>query len=64
MRRLIMYVMALCFFFSSTAAMAADVGERAVDFSGASTAGEIKLSHYLGKKNVVLALFFRAFTPV
>lgn len=41
-----------------------DVGERAPDFVGSSTQGEIRLSDYLGKKNVVLALYFAAFTPV
>ena len=64
MRRLIIYAVALCLFFCSAVAMAADVGERAVDFYGASTKGEVKLSDYMGKKHVVLALFFRAFTPV
>lgn len=50
--------------FLPSLALALDVGERAPDFSGTSTKGEIKLSDYLGKKNVVLALYFAAFTPV
>ena len=64
MRRLVMYAITICLFLSPGSAKAVDVGDRAVDFSGASTLGQIKLSDYLGKKNVVLALFFRAFTPV
>jgi len=43
---------------------AVDVGEKAPDFKGSSTEGEIKLSDYSGKKNVVLALYFAAFTPL
>ena len=40
------------------------VGDKAPLFSGESTQGKIQLANYLGKKNVVLALFFAAFTPV
>lgn len=40
------------------------VGDKAPLFSGESTQGKIQLTNYLGKKNVVLALFFAAFTPV
>ena len=41
-----------------------DVGDKAPLFSGNSTQGKIQLADYLGKKNVVLALYFAIFTPV
>jgi hypothetical protein len=41
-----------------------DVGDNAPLFSGNSTQGKIQLADYLGKKNVVLALYFAIFTPV
>ena len=43
---------------------ALDVGDKAPLFSGNSTQGDIELSEYVGKKNVVLALYFAVFTPV
>jgi hypothetical protein len=43
---------------------ALDVGDKAPLFSGKSTQGDIQLSEYVGKKNVVLALYFAVFTPV
>jgi hypothetical protein len=41
-----------------------DVGDNAPLFSGKSTYGTTQLEDYLGKKNVVLALYFAIFTPV
>jgi peroxiredoxin len=41
-----------------------DVGDKAPLFSGDSTQGKIQSADYLGKKNVVLALYFAIFTPV
>jgi hypothetical protein len=41
-----------------------DVGDNAPLFSGNSTQGKIQLADFLGKKNVVLALYFAIFTPV
>jgi hypothetical protein len=41
-----------------------DVGDRAPLFDGNSTKGKIQLTDFLGKKNVVLALYFAVFTPV
>jgi len=64
MKKKLICAVVLALFLSPAAAMAVDAGEKSVDFSGESTAGKVKLSDYLGKKNVVLALFFRAFTPV
>lgn len=43
--------------------MAAGIGDNAPDFEAQSTKGNITLSDYAGK-NVVLAFFFAAFTPV
>ncbi len=40
------------------------VGDEAPDFTLPSTQGPITLSSYRGKKNVVLAFFPAAFTPV
>ncbi len=40
------------------------VGEEAPDFTLPSTHGDVTLSSYRGKKNVVLAFFPAAFTPV
>lgn len=41
-----------------------DVGDNAPPFAGNSTQGNIQLNDFLGKKNVVLALYFAVFTPV
>ena len=41
-----------------------DAGDKAPLFSGNSTQGKIQLTDFLGKKNVVLALYFAVFTPV
>ena len=45
-------------------AFSVDVGDPAPDFNLISTQGQLQLSDYKGKKNVVLALYFAAFTPV
>jgi hypothetical protein len=44
--------------------LALEVGDKAPAFSGNSTRGNIQLSDFIGKKNVILALYFAAFTPV
>lgn len=41
-----------------------DVGDKAPMFTAQSTHGEVSLSDFTGKKNVVLALYFAAFTSV
>ena len=43
---------------------ALNVGDKAPLFKGESTYGPIQLEDYLGKNNVVLALYFAIFTPV
>ena len=49
---------------SSAPSFALDVGDKAPAFSGESTMGQIESTDYNGKKHVVLALYFAAFTPV
>ena len=44
--------------------LALEVGDKAPLFKGKSTFGTVQLEDYLGKKNVVLALYFAIFTPV
>ena len=44
------------------AALALETGGKAPDFEAESTMGTLKLSDYLGKKNVLLAFYFKDFT--
>ena len=44
------------------AALAAETGGKAPDFEAESTMGTIRLSDYLGKKNVLLAFYFQDLT--
>ena len=44
------------------AALALETGDKAPDFEAESTMGTIRLSDYLGKKNVLLAFYFKDFT--
>ena len=55
-------VAAICIF--SGPSFALDVGDKAPPFSVDSTLGKIESSDYIGTRNVVLALYFAAFTPV
>ena len=64
MRKLVSLFLSVVFALFSNLAHALDTGEQAPDFTGTSTQGPIKLSDFRGKKNVVLALYFAAFTPV
>ena len=41
-----------------------DVGDKAPVFTGNSTQGKVASGDFLGKKNVVLALYFAVFTRV
>jgi hypothetical protein len=41
-----------------------DVGDKAPLFTGDSTQGPVRLADFIGKRNVVLALYFVIFTPV
>jgi P pilus assembly chaperone PapD len=44
------------------AAAAVTVGQPAPEFTAASTAGPIPLADYRGKKNVLLAFYYKDFT--
>jgi alkyl hydroperoxide reductase subunit AhpC len=44
--------------------LALKVGDQAPQFKDNSTQGVIDLADVIGKKNVVLALYFAIFTPV
>jgi hypothetical protein len=54
----------LAFLSFPTVALSLDVGDKAPVFTAQSTHGEVSLSDFTGKKNVVLALYFAAFTSV
>ena len=62
MTRLFLAVLTLFLAALPAAALAVEAGERAPDFEAESTMGTIKLSDYLGKKNVLLAFYFKDFT--
>jgi len=47
---------------AAAGAQALSVGDEAPDFTLPSTAGDITLSDYQGKKAVVLAFYFKDFT--
>ena len=49
---------------SPVVSYALEVGDSAPLFEGNSTQGNITLTDFQGDKNVVLALYFAAFTPV
>lgn len=65
MKKLALGLLAIALFvgFSTATIKAADIGDTAADFTAQSTMGEITLSGYAGK-NVVLAFYYAAFTPV
>lgn len=50
--------------FFPAGAFALGPGEPAPAFNGMSTHGPVGLGDYAGRKNVVLALYFKDFTPV
>lgn len=51
-------------FYIPTNALALEVGDSAPNFSTQSTNGPVELKSYVGKKNVVLTLFYFVDTPV
>ena len=64
MRKFILSFLSIAMVFAPSLALSVDVGDPAPDFNLISTQGQLQLSDYKGKKNVVLALYFAAFTPV
>jgi peroxiredoxin len=60
----IIFLLAIVVFLSlPLRALALAVGEKAPLFTAPSTQGAISLSDYVGKKVVVLAFYFKDFTP-
>ena len=55
-------VMALALFLFPLFAVSADVQDKAPDFEAESTKGTIRLTDYRGKKNVLLAFYYKNFT--
>jgi P pilus assembly chaperone PapD len=47
---------------TASAAPALEVGDPAPSFAAESTAGPLQLADYQGKKNVLLAFYFKDFT--
>ena len=45
-------------------AAAPEVGSKAPSFEAVATTGTVRLAEFLGKKHVVLAIYYRDFTPV
>ena len=64
MRKFIVSFLSIAMVLAPSMALSVDVGDPAPDFNLVSTQGGLQLSDYEGKKNVVLALYFAAFTPV
>ena len=61
---MLIWLAALSLLLAPAAALGLDVGDKAPQFAGNSTQGKVQLNDYLGKKHVVLALYFAVFTPV
>lgn len=59
----LLFILAIILLFS-VPSFALEAGDKAPAFSGESTMGKIESTDYIGKKHVVLALYFAAFTPV
>ena len=62
MGKLLFVVIALLFIALVQQAAALEVGDAAPAFEAESTTGTIRLSDYQGKKNVLLAFYFKDFT--
>jgi len=65
MEKILVYfiVLALAGFVFPMLAAAVDIQGKAPVFEAESTTGTIRLADYLGKKNVLLAFYFKNFTP-
>ena len=65
MEKILVYfiVLALAGFVFPALAAAVDIQGKAPVFEAESTTGTIRLADYLGKKNVLLAFYFKNFTP-
>jgi thioredoxin-dependent peroxiredoxin len=63
MRKMFILILFTGFLVSAVQAYGVNVGDKAPVFEGESTQGTIRLSDYLGKKVVILAFYFKDFTP-
>jgi peroxiredoxin Q/BCP len=63
MKKIMMLFLFAVLVISAVPAYGVNVGDKAPVFEGESTQGTIRLSDYLGKKVVVLAFYFKDFTP-
>ncbi|MBC8412646.1 MAG: redoxin domain-containing protein [Nitrospira sp.] len=64
MKKLLMFIVMAIFLLVSSASYALKVGDKAPGFEVPSTHGNIILSEFEGKKNIVLAIYYADFTPV
>ena len=64
MRLFRMTVLIFSIFIVPSMAFALSVGDKAPGFEAPSTHGNVILSEFTGKKNVVLAIYYSDFTPV
>jgi hypothetical protein len=63
-KKTIMALFLAVLFAPSLWAAAPEAGATAPSFEAESTTGTVRLSDYLGEKNVVLAVYYQDFTPV
>lgn len=61
-RGFLLFSVGLLFALFAGPAGALEVGDPAPEFSAESTAGTLHLTDYRGKKNVLLAFYFKDFT--
>ena len=63
MRIKLVSVLAAALVLVASPVLALSVGDQAPDFTAQTNQGEVSLSDYLGKKNVILAFYFAIYTP-
>lgn len=61
-RKYLLPVLAAMLSLGASYAAALEAGDRAPAFEAQSTAGTIRLADYQGKKNLLLAFYFKDFT--
>ena len=63
MRIKLVSVLAAALILVASPVLALSIGDQAPDFIAQTNQGEVSLSDYLGKKNVILAFYFAIYTP-
>jgi peroxiredoxin Q/BCP len=63
MKRKLVFVMAAALILVASPVLALSVGDQAPVFTAQTNQGEVSLSDYLGKKNVILTFYFAIYTP-